>query len=83
MTDDERKKRSEQLRDRYAIGPTGSYPAGKLNEQDDGELRVAIGVEVDKVVLHFGKKVAWVALTREQAINIATLLQLKAESLPA
>lgn len=56
------------------LGATGRYPAGKLNEDDQGELRAAIGVEGDKLTIHFGKPVTWLALTPEQALGLARVL---------
>ena len=56
------------------IGPTGEFPEGKLTPMDQGEIRIAIGVEKNKVVMHFGKEVAWIGFNRKQAIQIAGLL---------
>lgn len=57
------------------LGATGKYPLGKLTEQDEGELRLAISHMEGKVILSFGKPVAWIGFTPEQADEIATFLQ--------
>lgn len=50
-------------------GATGKYPEGKLNPDDQGELRAALGVVDGRVVIDFGKPVPWIAMTPEEAIN--------------
>ena len=70
--------KSKELTDRFGLGATGAFPHGNLGPRDEGELKVAVGIEADKVVIHFGKKVAWVAVTREQALQLAAILAEKA-----
>jgi hypothetical protein len=54
----------------------GEYPAGKLNDADEGALAVGIGHQKGKVVVQFPKAVHWIGFTPEQAIDIAeTLVQ--------
>jgi len=50
------------------------YPEGKLNEHDEGQLQVAVGVENGRVVIGFGKRVEWVGFSPDQAAHIAALL---------
>lgn len=50
------------------------YPHGKLNDDDEGELRVAIGHERGNVILDFYKPVKWIGLPPEQAMGLARLL---------
>ena len=57
-------------------GPTGDYPMGKLNDDDEGGLVVAISRQdypKGKVVrIDFGPKpVAWVCLPPDAAIEFA------------
>lgn len=61
------------------LGATGSFPDGKLNKYDEGELRVAITKSNGKVVIDFGKSVSWVAMTPEEAKNLSTLILKHAE----
>ncbi|MEI9971099.1 MAG: hypothetical protein WDO73_03045 [Ignavibacteriota bacterium] len=35
----------ETVSDNRNLGPTGQFPNGKVNEHDQGELRIAIGAE--------------------------------------
>lgn len=65
----------QQLRQ---LGPTGKFPEGQLNEDDEGEIQIAIGIEGDKVILNFGTPVAWMGFTPEQADQIAYALIEKA-----
>lgn len=83
MTDDRHEKRAEELKRTAGIGPTGRFPEGKLNDADRGELKAALGVEGDKLVLHFGTPVPWVAMTRAEALALAGALVGKALTMPA
>lgn len=55
------------------IGATGTFPDGKLNDDDQGALRIAVGYDrVDGIVrVDFGKPVAWLGLPKENAIAFA------------
>ena len=58
------------------FGATGEFPQGKLNDHDEGALK--IGVAYDKmdgiVRVEFGKPVAWLGLPPPEAIELAKLL---------
>jgi hypothetical protein len=56
------------------FGDTGQYPEGYLNKDDEGELRFGIARDGDKVVLNFGKEVAWIGFGADQAIQLAMSL---------
>lgn len=58
----------------HALGDTGQYPQGALTKDDEGELRFAIGQKDGKVVVDFGKPVAWIGFDPDQAIQIALAL---------
>lgn len=51
------------------LGPTGKVPEGKLNADDEGELRLGVGADPvrKKVVIEFGKPIQWLALNPDQA----------------
>lgn len=40
------------------------YPDGKLNENDNGELRIATYVKDGRVILDFGKDVSWIGFDK-------------------
>jgi len=63
---------------RSLLGETGKFPDGKLTDHDEGEIVFAIGVKDNKVVMHFGKSVAWVGMTAEQARQLSNILDLRA-----
>jgi hypothetical protein len=48
-------------------GPTGSYPRGKLRDDDAGELKFSIGVEEDKIILRFGTPIRWIGFDIDTA----------------
>lgn len=58
------------------FGATGQFPQGKVEDSDEGELRM--GVAYDKlngiVRVEFGKPVAWLGLPPPEARRLAELL---------
>lgn len=56
------------------LGATGKFPDGKLTDNDEGEIKIGVTVSDERVVLAFGKKIEWIGLTREQAIQIGQTL---------
>jgi hypothetical protein len=84
VSHDETQKRliaEQKLIAEHGIGATGDYPAGKADEHDEGGLKVAVGIEGDRVVTHFGKLVGWVSMTPEEALGYAKVLVARALAL--
>lgn len=46
------------------IGPTGTFPQGRLNRHDEGALNIALYVEHGKLVMDFAKKTKWIAIDK-------------------
>jgi len=65
------------------LGATGKFPEGKLNENDEGEIKIGVTSMDGKVVIEFGKSVQWIGFTPEQARQIAYSLQRNALSAEA
>jgi hypothetical protein len=61
---------------KHPFGATGQFPQGKIDDSDEGELR--LGVVYDRlngiVRVQFGKPVAWLGLPPSQATEFAMLL---------
>lgn len=57
-----------------ATGATGDYPQGKLNADDEGGLRIAIGVKDGAIMVDFGKPTAWIGLDPGTAEALANNL---------
>lgn len=57
------------------------YPNGKLNESDEGQTELFLGVENGAVIIKFNQPVSWVGITPDQAIKIANGLIAKARSI--
>lgn len=55
----------------HQLGATGQFPEGKLTGEDEGEIRLAVGVHEGKVVVNFGKPVAWIGFSPQQARELA------------
>lgn len=64
------------------VGATGDHPQGRLNKQDEGGLKMAIGTGDGVVQVHFGKAVAWLGLDRATAIALGNNLIKHAHTLP-
>lgn len=58
------------------LGADGTFPMGKINDDDQGALK--LGVAYDRlngvVQIDFGKPVAWLAFPPEQAVQFARLI---------
>lgn len=55
------------------VGPLGTFPHGKISDEDEGALQIAIKVDSAKQVamIHFGVPVRWIALDRDTCIRMA------------
>ena len=56
------------------FGATGKFPRGKLNTDDEGELRMGVTVNQGTVILAFGKPIKWLGLTPQIARDLAANL---------
>jgi hypothetical protein len=56
------------------LGSTGEFPRGKVDEADEGELRMAIFDRDGTVFIDFGKKTAWIGLDAATARQMGALL---------
>lgn len=59
-------------------GALGEFPEGQLTKQDEGAIQFAIGAKDGKVILDFGTPVHWVAMTPQQAADLASSILSKA-----
>ena len=57
------------------LGPTGEFSQGKLNKEDEGELQLGITTEKGKIIIHFGKPVAWIGLDVKTASYLAEAIR--------
>lgn len=60
------------------LGATGNFPEGKITDDDEGEIRIGITKKDDTVIIDFGKPIAWIGFTKEQAKDIGEALIKKA-----
>ena len=65
------------------LGATGRFPAGKLGEHDEGELRFAVAADKARgvLVVDFGTRVRSLGLPKDDAIKLGTLLIERAKEL--
>ena len=62
------------------LGPTGEYPDGKISEEDEGQIQLAVGVtKGGDVFMDFGVKVKWLAFDPQEAIEIAKMIAVNAQ----
>lgn len=68
--------RSFQPWNKRAVGATGEFPQGKLNDSDEGALKLAVAYDkLNGVVrVDFGKPVTWLGLPPPEARALALLL---------
>jgi len=68
----------QALRD--SLGATGKFPRGKITRLDEGQIKFAIAADhaTNTVLINFGKAVAWLGMTADEAIEIANALRDKA-----
>jgi hypothetical protein len=57
-----------------SIGPTGDFPRGKFNADDEGGLCFAVGHQDKTVIVNFGKPVKWIGLDANGAMELAELI---------
>jgi hypothetical protein len=50
------------------------YPRGKISEDDEGEIEIAVTVRDKTVIVMFGDQVTWLGMPAEQAIQLGELL---------
>ena len=63
------------------LGATGKFPEGKLDDTDEGELRLMIGTQGGNVRIDFGKPVGWLALPKKDALAFSEAIKKYAENL--
>jgi hypothetical protein len=56
------------------LGPTGEFPYGKLNADDEGVLMSVIRQEAGDVRIDFNHKVAWIAFPPDAALEFASTI---------
>lgn len=56
------------------LGATGEFPEGKLNEDDEGALKLAISNDDNMVRIDFGTPTIWLALAPEDAKRLADVI---------
>lgn len=78
MTDEEADRISREL----GLGAEGTHSHGRLGEEDEGDLKAAITVKDGKLVILFGKKVGWLAMTPAQALALAHAIMGRVLTMP-
>jgi hypothetical protein len=65
------------------VGATGAYPYGKLDADDEGELRIALATDQQNGVIRvvFGKPIGYLGLPSLEARGLANMLIAKADEL--
>ncbi len=56
------------------FGPTGKFPNGGMNLQDEGELKMGVANYDGKVIMNFGSPVKSVGLEPQGAVDLATAI---------
>ncbi len=61
------------------IGATGEFPAGKLNDDDEGGLQMAIFTKDENLIIEFGTPVHWLGMSKAEAKEFARAILKKAD----
>jgi len=56
------------------LGATGAYPHGVLTKTDQGGLKIGVVSDDEKIILAFGKEVAWIGFNPSDARALAKSL---------
>lgn len=66
-----------------SLGATGDFPDGKISEDDEGGLRLLIGIDRANqcVVVNFGQSVSWIAMPKADAEGISRAIAERAKEL--
>jgi hypothetical protein len=65
------------------LGPTKTFPDGKIVPHDEGGLMFGVTVFNGRVIFDFGKPIRSIGFTREGALELAELIKRRAEQCPA
>lgn len=63
------------------LGPTGTYPNGKIADNDEGAIQYGITTMNNRIVFDFGKPIITIGLTQKQAWEMAEVLTRRANQL--
>lgn len=63
------------------LGPTGKFPEGKLNQDDEGEMKFAVFADKNQIIVNFNSPVMWFGMGKETAYELAKLLVKHADSI--
>lgn len=66
------------MSDKPKLGATGNFPRGKITEEDEGELQLAVGTLGGEVIVHFGKPVKWIGMPPQDARQLAVFIMNRA-----
>lgn len=70
-----------ESRRKKLLGETGTFPRGKLNADDEGGLKIGLAVKDRTVIIAFGKEVAWLGMSKPEAIELGRAIIAKAEEI--
>jgi len=67
----------------FKIGATGRFPRGHADEDDEGELQMALVADHRQAIvrIEFGKPIGWLGLHSDEARQLAALLIEEADEL--
>ena len=72
-----------RLLDQFLNRARPDFPDGPISRTDEGQLAFAIAADKTQqvVLIHFGKRVAWVGMSKKEALQLAQLLTDRAAEL--
>lgn len=78
------RKAYEEMIARLKLGATGEFPGGKISDDDEGELRMIVGLNAitNMIEMQFGKPISWIAMSPDDARALANSLNFAADAAP-
>lgn len=52
-----------------------SFPRGKLNANDEGQLQIAMTIRKNTLIVHFGKPVEWIGFSLHEVTALREVLE--------
>ena len=71
-----------QVNKEEKLGATNEFPAGKLDENDEGGIKFGCAIHEGKLILNFGEKpIKWIGFKKEEAKDLGEYLIQKASEI--
>lgn len=81
QTSEQIAKLMQELAAQEKFGATGRFPGGKLTSNDEGEIAFGVTTYHGKVIVNFGKPIASLGMSPDEARQLALVLRQRANEI--